>query len=302
MCTVNGKSRLGRWGLNRIAHVPLLLVLAGVLGCDPEGQELLQDIVDNIGDTVVLGEDTAADTQGGAIPTEETPAEAESSADSATVGTEAPDGGGASETAADASFQETAPGICMCECPCDAAAVTDPPLPSDSDAPETTAIANGCLIISEVVEGSAMNKGVELYNCGDESLDLSTYTLCLYTNDATDCGTTFPLSGSVAPGDVATICHTSAEAIPDCDMRSGVTNFSGDDRLALSNTGALVDAFGELLVRPAEALWANITLRRCDPAPYLGDSPFVTEARFTTHDLDDFSDFGLPPAVWSCIP
>ncbi len=319
----NGDNRNRRRGFRTLVGIPLLVLLTGGLGCDPGELEVLQDIAEGIGDTGVLSGDSGGDTERGEetptdelsteeMPMEEMPTEALVPMDSATLGVEGRDGGEDSETVADASPQEAIPEICMCECPCEpegGAGETETSAPSqpaefssDTDATLTTSMAEGCLIISEIVEGSSMNKGVELYNCGDAPLDLSTYSLCLYSNDATECGTTFALSGSVAAGEVVTICHSSAEAIPHCDLLSGVTNFSGDDRLALSNAIGVVDAFGELLGRPAETPWANVTLRRCNPAPYLGDTPFVTEGYFTSHEMDDFSDFGLPPTAWSCVP
>jgi hypothetical protein len=293
MKEMNGKNRRWHRGAQSVLQIPLLVTWVGLLGCEPEEYELFQDIVDSIGDTAVLGGDSEASSTGGAqSPTSESPP-----VDSGTGGVEASDGGENPDTAADAAPPE----ICMCECPCEGSEETAAP-PPDSETSEVVPTEPGCLIISEVVEGSSMNKGVELYNCGVASLDLTAYSLCLYSNDAAECGTTFALSGSLDVGEVVTICHASAESLPNCDLFSGVTNFSGDDRLALSGPLGVVDAFGELLVRPEEPLWADHTLRRCNPAAHLGDTPFVTDEYFTVHDMDDFGDFGLPPTGWSCLP
>ena len=61
----------------------------------------------------------------------------------------------------------------------------------------------------------------------------------------------------------------------------------------LMKDGATVDAFGELQVRPDGTPWADITLRRCNFSPYTGSGPFDVGAYFSTHEADDFSDFGL---------
>jgi len=42
-----------------------------------------------------------------------------------------------------------------------------------------------CLLFSEVVEGSASNKGFELFNCGTAPVDLSAYKVCQVNNAST---------------------------------------------------------------------------------------------------------------------
>jgi hypothetical protein len=160
----------------------------------------------------------------------------------------------------------------------------------------------GCVVLSEYVEGSARNKGVELFNCGADPVDLGAYALCLVSNDNTECGTTLPLDGVLPPGEVLTICHTSADTIPRCDLQSGVVNFSGDDRLVLLAKDAIADAFGDVDTRPEGSPWADVTLRRCNLTPYTGDSPFVAADYFTAYEKDDFTDFGVAPSEPTCAP
>ncbi len=53
--------------------------------------------------------------------------------------------------------------------------------------PLTTEAATNAadLIISEYIEGSGSNKAIELYNATGETVDLSKYTVEIYTNAAT---------------------------------------------------------------------------------------------------------------------
>lgn len=170
----------------------------------------------------------------------------------------------------------------------------------DSDKESDDPISGDCLIISEYIEGSSWNKGMEVFNCGDASLLLDGYTLCVYTNDAVECSSDVGLFGTLAAGEVMTICHSSAEEIGVCDLSTGTANFSGDDRAALLRDGVVVDAFGELAVRPEGSPFANITLRRCNATPYLGEGIFALDDYYSASEIDDFSDFGLPPSVRSC--
>jgi hypothetical protein len=176
----------------------------------------------------------------------------------------------------------------------------------DSEGPQTDDTGTvgtdeaACLIISEYIEGSSRNKGVELFNCGVETADLGTYSLCLVSNDNTECSTTLILEGVLFPGATLSICHTSADALPNCDILSGVANFSGDDRLILMREASPVDTFGDPEIRPEGAPWADTTLRRCNLTPFLGPVPFDVSAYYSTFPLDDFSDFGIAPAASGC--
>ena len=177
-----------------------------------------------------------------------------------------------------------------------------PEVPGGEDSATDIGTDTGCVVLSEYVEGSARNKGVEIFNCGSDSVDLGSYALCLVSNDNTECGTTLPLEGLLPPGDVLTICHTSADAMPNCDLLSGVVNFSGDDRLVLFAGAAVADAFGDIDMRPEGSPWADVTLRRCNLTPNNGISPFAAADYFTAYEKDDFSDFGTAPSEPACAP
>jgi hypothetical protein len=172
---------------------------------------------------------------------------------------------------------------------------------ADRETDSASAQDSSCLIISEYVEGSSWNKGIEIFNCADGDLSLEGYSLCVFTNADTECSSDVALTGTLASNDVLTVCHGSADLLTPCDLRSGVANFSGDDRLALLHNGEVVDAFGELAVRPETSLWADTTFRRCDTTPYLGDGSFTVGDYYTASAANDFQDFGIPPSISSCM-
>src|SRR5690606_14282458 len=73
-------------------------------------------------------------------------------------------------------------------------------------------VAQGALIISEYVEGSSFNKALELYNSGTDALDLSQYSLELYSNGGTTATGTLALTGTLAAGGTLVLAHGSAAA------------------------------------------------------------------------------------------
>ncbi|HSM71999.1 MAG TPA: lamin tail domain-containing protein, partial [Anaerolineales bacterium] len=126
------------------------------------------------------------------------------------------------------------------------------------------------LFISEYIEGSSFNKAVEIYNGTGGSVNLSTYTLELYSNGASSPSQSVALSGTLADGDVFVLAHGTADAaiLAVADLiSSSVINFNGDDALVLKNGGAVVDSFGQVGVDPGSQ-WPgggqDDTLRRSD--------------------------------------
>ena len=105
------------------------------------------------------------------------------------------------------------------------------------------------LFISEYIEGSSFNKAIEIYNGTGSDVDLSAYSLELYSNGAATASQTVALSGTLADGDVFVLAHASADpailAVADL-LNSSVINFNGDDAVVLRKDGAVVDAFGQI--------------------------------------------------------
>jgi predicted extracellular nuclease len=134
--------------------------------------------------------------------------------------------------------------------------------------PARAAIAE--LFFSEYIEGSSFNKALEIYNGTGAAVDLSTYTIELYSNGASSPSQSTTLSGILADGDVFVIAHPSAASgiLSVADATNGsVVNFNGDDAVVLRNSGAVVDAFGQVGIDPGSE-WGggglNDTLRRSE--------------------------------------
>ena len=121
-------------------------------------------------------------------------------------------------------------------------------------APPTMA-ATADLFFSEYIEGSNYNKALEIYNGTGAAVDLSTYTLELYSNGSATASQTQSLSGSLADGDVFVAVHKTADAaltaVADLvEDPTSVINFNGDDAIVLKNGGVVIDAIGQTGVDP----------------------------------------------------
>lgn len=181
----------------------------------------------------------------------------------------------------------------------------------------TTALAGLCvagnglcatdLMISEYIEGSSNNKAVELYNGTDHAIDLAAYELAVYFNGSTTAGLTLNLTGSVAPGDVYVVAHSSAaEAVLNqADFTTGAGLFNGDDAIALMNGGAVIDSLGQVGFDPGSE-WGsgdtstqNNTLRRLasidagDTDPTDTFDPAVQWAGFANDSFDDLGQYNV---------
>lgn len=121
-----------------------------------------------------------------------------------------------------------------------------------------TAKAQPCgdLFISEYVEGSSFNKAIEIYNPTLSALNLTGYQLQLFTNGAATASVTLNLSGTIAAGDVYVVVNGQAsaaiKAVRDTTI-SNVTNFNGDDAVALLNGSTVIDVIGEIGVDPGSS-------------------------------------------------
>ncbi len=108
---------------------------------------------------------------------------------------------------------------------------------------------------SEYVEGTSNNKALEIYNPADTPLDLSGYSIKVFSNGAVTAGKTINLSGQVAAKSVLVLVDTSAEqALKDKQTSASLTlgsgNFNGDDAVALYKGTTLLDVIGQIGVDP----------------------------------------------------
>lgn len=105
------------------------------------------------------------------------------------------------------------------------------------------------LFFSEYVEGSSNNKAFEIYNPTAVPVNLTGYKIQLYTNGSTTPNSTFNLSGIINAGGVYVVANTSSndsiKAYTDT-LSSGVTNFNGNDALALLKGTDTLDVIGKI--------------------------------------------------------
>jgi predicted extracellular nuclease len=118
-------------------------------------------------------------------------------------------------------------------------------------APFSVSATTSELFFSEYVEGGSYNKALEIFNATGAAVDLSTYTLELYTNGASSASKSVALSGMLTDGDVFVIAHASADAAilaqaDQIDPANNVINFNGDDALVLKNGTVVIDVIGEV--------------------------------------------------------
>lgn len=113
------------------------------------------------------------------------------------------------------------------------------------------------LIISEYLEGSSNNKAIEIFNGTGSSIDLSSYSIKLYTNGSPTAGTTLVLSGTILNGETYVISNSGSNAtiLAIADITNGVANFNGDDAIELLKNDVVIDTFGVVGEDPGTS-WA----------------------------------------------
>lgn len=130
-------------------------------------------------------------------------------------------------------------------------------------------------------------------------------------NGAPSFTASFSLTARVAGGDVLVVCNNGAGALlaPMCDVLTGsqALAFNGNDAIALTCSGVVMDSIGQVGFDPITAWGApptstlNTTLqRRCgvvggDTVP---TDPFDPAAEWVGFATDTFADLGLP----TCSP
>ena len=150
------------------------------------------------------------------------------------------------------------------------------------------------LFFSEYIEGSSLNKALEIYNGTGSAIDLTAgdYRIEIYFNGSASPGTMIDLAGTVADGDVFVVADDgAAQAILDqADQTSTSNFFNGDDGVVLRKAGVVVDSFGQLSIDPGSQ-WPgggeNDTLRR-NASVCAGDTDF-SDAFDASAEWDSFA-------------
>lgn len=137
--------------------------------------------------------------------------------------------------------------------------------------PTSANAAAADLIISEYVEGSSSNKAVEIYNGTELAVDLSQYSIELYSNGKTSPNNTMKLQGELVPG--ATYVIVNVQAVADLkgkgQTQGAITIFNGDDILVIKKGDAVVDSIGQ--IGSTEKWGTDVTLVR-KPSVTAGDT------------------------------
>ncbi|ULL19840.1 hypothetical protein DVH26_17200 [Paenibacillus sp. H1-7] len=153
------------------------------------------------------------------------------------------------------------------------------------------------LFFSEYVEGSSNNKAVEIFNGTDHEIDLSNYTVELYSNGASTATNTFNFTAgtAIASGDVFVIVNSSSGAALKAkkNAESSVTNFNGDDTLLLKKNGVVIDTIGQLGFDPGTK-WADSGVETVDKT-------LVRKSSVVTGDNQPEDSFN-PSLEWVAFP
>ncbi|MBI2257630.1 MAG: lamin tail domain-containing protein [Flavobacteriia bacterium] len=174
---------------------------------------------------------------------------------------------------------------------------------------DNSVVSSSDAFISEYGEGSSNNKYIEIYNPTNNTIDLSTYSIKLFSNGSATANSTLNLSGNLAPYDVYIVANTSANAsiLAQADLISGgVTSFNGNDALQLLNASTVIDRVGIEGINPGTS-WSvagdvngaiNHTLKRkssvCTPNPDWNISSGIDEitSEWIIMPNDDITNLG----------
>ena len=148
------------------------------------------------------------------------------------------------------------------------------------------------VFISEYVEGSSSNKALEIFNDSGDFIDLNDFSLAIYTNGSEAISSEYQLSeiqDSLANQGNLVIANTSSDSIlqeiADTTQFS-ITNFNGDDALALLYKGTIIDVFGEIGTDPGAA-WGVAGISEATQ-----DKTLVRKASVAEGNPDNLSSFG----------
>jgi predicted extracellular nuclease len=119
------------------------------------------------------------------------------------------------------------------------------------------------LFISEYIEGTSNNKAIEIYNGTGAPINLTvgSYNVQMFFNGSTTAGLTIGLIGTVAPGDVFVLAHSSATSaiLAQADQTNGAGWFNGDDAVVLRKGTTVIDAIGQVGVDPGTEWGTGVT-------------------------------------------
>jgi hypothetical protein len=150
------------------------------------------------------------------------------------------------------------------------------------------------IFISQYIEGSSYNKYIEIYNSTDATVDLSEYTLELYTNGAATASKTLTLEGMLASGEVIVVYNNRSDTILYTGdiINTDVINFNGDDAIVLRHNSEVVDSIGQVGVDPGD-FWGDATVAT-------QNMTLVRDSSVTGGDTDPFDEYD-PSIEWNAF-
>jgi hypothetical protein len=162
------------------------------------------------------------------------------------------------------------------------------------------------LFFSEVVEDSQSNKALEVYNPLPIPVELSNYSINLYTNGSTTPTASLVLSGTLASHEVYVLAATpngpnpTNQAIVDVtDITSDVSVFTGNDAIELLYQGSAIDVIGIIGDDPGGNGWEfgnsstanHVLVRR--PHITAPDTDWnIVSGQWLSYDPTDYSHLG----------
>lgn len=141
------------------------------------------------------------------------------------------------------------------------AACVQTPAPLEPDRGLEAADLPSDLFFSEYIEGSSNNKALEIYNGTGALVNLAGYNVQQFSNGNATAGLTINLTGTIAPGDVFVLAHSSSDPaiLAQADQTSGAGLFNGDDALTLRNGTTVVDVIGQIGFDPGTEWGSGLT-------------------------------------------
>ncbi|GAA2123160.1 ExeM/NucH family extracellular endonuclease [Nocardioides bigeumensis] len=168
------------------------------------------------------------------------------------------------------------------------------------------------LFFSEYIEGSGVNKALEIYNGTATPVTLNAatpadaYSVQMFFNGSATAGLTINLTGTVAAGDVFVLGQTAA-TLPEilaADQLSSAGWYNGDDAVVLRKGSTVLDVIGQIGNDPGTE-WGtgatstqDNTLRRLSSiqaGDTDGSNTFDPSVEWEGFALDTVSDLGIPP-------
>ncbi len=114
---------------------------------------------------------------------------------------------------------------------------------------EAFPIVDRGLLISKYLEGVLYNRAIELFNSTEETIDLSTYRLSIYSDGSEQVSYQISLSGTINPQETYIIAYSSSDSsiLVKVDLISNQLIFNGNDTIALiDNNSNIVDIIGNI--------------------------------------------------------